>query len=313
MRKLGQHRQEGAILSVYAFVAVAFLSLIILFMSERVNKTIRVSGQSYAEKQSYWNAQSGLKIATGLDQTFETDFDESKNWNKGEISVISKRPEKDPIAKYNFDGNLDDSSGDHDLTLEGGSEIYDTDRYCVSDRSIDLTAGGKYLTEDEMSLALSGSDHTISAWVKTNISQGVLIAFNTSIFGTRLVYFNNGKFCFYDESRTNNCSPTYIDDNEWHHIAAVYNNGSNTISTYIDGVEQRTDIPVNVNITDTDLFLIGQEWLSDGIMGSYFIGNLDDLYIFDYALTIQEIDNLASFYPDRSTGRLSGTVRTKKN
>ena len=70
---------------------------------------------------------------------------------------------------------------------------------------------------------------------------------------------------------------------------------------------------MNVNITDTDLFLIGQEWLSDGIMGSYFIGNLDDLYIFDYALTIQEIENLASFYPDRSTGRLSGTVRTKKN
>ena len=66
-------------------------------------------------------------------------------------------------------------------------------------RSIDLTAGGKYLTEDEMSLALTGSDHSISAWVKTNISQGVLIAFNTSIFGTRLVYFNNGKFCFYDE------------------------------------------------------------------------------------------------------------------
>ena len=313
MRKLGQHRQEGAILSVYAFVAVAFMSIIILFMSERVNKTIRVSGQSYAEKQSYWNAQSGLKIATGLDQTFETDFDESKNWNKGEISVISKRPEKDPIAKYNFDGNLEDSSGDHDLTLEGGSEIYDTDRYCVGDRSIDLTAGGKYLTEDEISLALSGSDHTISAWIKTNISQGAILAFNTNSYETRLVYFNNGKFCFYDDSRTNYCSPTNIDDNEWHHIAAVYNNGSNTISTYIDGVTQRADISVDLNITGSDRFLVSQEWLSDGIMGSYFIGNLDDLYIFDYALTLQEIENLASFYPDRSTGRLSGTVRTKKN
>jgi hypothetical protein len=90
-----------------------------------------------------------------------------------------------------------------------------------------------------------------------------------------------------------------IYDNEWHHVAFTYNAaaGADNLRLYVDG-------ELNATATATGQLLQGRKPLMIGpaatrIMGSYFTGQLDDLRLWDRALTATEIR-------DRFTGPLVG-------
>ena len=324
MRKLKHTYQEGAVLSVYAFVAVAFLSLIILVMSEQVSSSIRVSGQAYAEKQAYWNARSGIEIAAGFVQDFDDlIFNEDSGWSGegekalGEITISSEWTGEDPIAHYTFNEDINDHSGNNDCTVAGGAEEYTVDRFCAPNRALSLDGLNDYFTADGVAMAISGTDHTVSAWIKTQDNLGAIISFNhrTDLKEKRLIYSTDRNFCFRVEGVVG-CigGDEYIDDNEWHHLAAVFKQVDQTITLYVDGVKDRPAYTLldALTIDVLDWFTIGQDLSEVDGIGSLYIGLLDDVRIYDTALEASEIEAIASPHYATSRGDFFEAVRSKE-
>ena len=91
-----------------------------------------------------------------------------------------------------------------------------------------------------------------------------------------------------------------IGDNNWHHIVGVYT-PSTSVALFIDGnfVKSNTNsIPASVNFVNDNLN-IGRRPQSSGI--NYFNGNLDEVAIFDYALSERQIKQ--DVYDGTTTGK----------
>ncbi len=92
---------------------------------------------------------------------------------------------------------------------------------------------------------------------------------------------------------------TTINDDKWHHVAAVYNGTTalNGVQLYVDGVLESTSFPVGtptINTATTQTVKIGAR-IDPTITPSaaYFNGHLDDVRIYDRAISIDEIKGLA--------------------
>ena len=82
--------------------------------------------------------------------------------------------------------------------------------------------------------------------------------------------------------------------NGWHHVVAIFTNGNVAANAlYIDGVaqalSQRLSVPNNANAVVTTTLQVGG-WQSDA--GYRFSGRIDDLKVFDGALTGAEVSTL---------------------
>ncbi len=93
-------------------------------------------------------------------------------------------------------------------------------------------------------------------------------------------------------------STTRVDDGEWHHVAAVFDNG--TLTIYIDGNPEPSasggsTFGRGVNTRYGFLGVGSEATTFDGSRGpnNYFNGDMDDVRIYDRALSAEEIAELA--------------------
>lgn len=80
-----------------------------------------------------------------------------------------------------------------------------------------------------------------------------------------------------------------ITSNEWHHIAMTYD--GTTLTAYKDGASVGTDTGDLTHTTDR--LLIGTR---DSLYSQYFDGIIDEVQIYNRALSAEEIRNLMSNY-----------------
>jgi hypothetical protein len=84
-----------------------------------------------------------------------------------------------------------------------------------------------------------------------------------------------------------------IADNQWHHIAAVLNSDEtptvDEIQIYVDGQLQAAaaNNTQHINTSDSERVYLGV--LDTGTLQNYFRGLLDDVRIYNRALTAEEI------------------------
>jgi hypothetical protein len=167
--------------------------------------------------------------------------------------------------------------------------------------ALDFDGSDDYVTASDARLPLGNPSFSVSAWLRMpsltvdgvlrfGNSQGTLTAFGlyANIRGTGIV---SGEFAgnntFYGTSKT-------ISANTWHHVTFTKTSGAinATAKIYIDGTEV-TNITASSgtpNITSLAM-LIG---LFDFSQADYFGGQLDDIRIYNRALTPPEIRQLAS-------------------
>ena len=144
------------------------------------------------------------------------------------------------------------------------------------------------------------SDMTFSGWFKANgdyTTQQAFIA--NSQVGTTANYavtfaFSDNKFEFWNGAGGPNItSVRSISDNFWHYYAATRSGatGAWNLNLYIDGVLDKTGTAsVNPSGGTTDIVSIGR---FGGFSGYYLKGQLDDVRIYNRALSPQEIRTLA--------------------
>ena len=207
------------------------------------------------------------------------------------------------IAYYSFDGNANDMSGNgHDGTVHGA--LLNTDRFGNPNSAYSFDGLDDYvrIPDDPQ---LDGMDSfTLSVWVKlsgSNLEMEVLNkydhgppyldeSYNIGIDGwgplAVFQYATNDKYVI----KISN-DPLSIDP--WHHIVGVYTGAEGSV--YLDGNKitlSRNDPdfggPLN-SITADLLIGCGEE---SGSLVKFFAGKIDDVRIYNRALSADEVQQL---------------------
>ena len=147
---------------------------------------------------------------------------------------------------------------------------------------------------------------TLSAWYKFNVTsfgagddQGLIAKENTggSLPGYKLAIEADAandpwSFIMRDiNSRRLEVQFPRPNNTDWHYISVIYDGSSNAsgVSVYIDGMSQPKTVITNtlsVSIANSSPFLVGQ------FFGDYFDGSIDEVRVYNRALTEAEVKAL---------------------
>jgi len=96
-------------------------------------------------------------------------------------------------------------------------------------------------------------------------------------------------------------------DNQWHHAAMVYNSEANTISLYLDNNLETASFTNNIGtmetIVNTGKLFVGA-FDANGSQGEFMIGQLDEVRVWNSALSSAEITNNSNTEIDGSQSDL---------
>ncbi|GBE19284.1 protein metal binding site [archaeon BMS3Abin17] len=201
----------------------------------------------------------------------------------------------DVVALYHFDGNADDSSWNgndgavNGATLTSGKlgQAYEFDGV---DDYVDI------IDKPELS---GGHDLTVSVWFKTNVLGGssstpiplVMKWLGTSDKDWGLGISESKLYWGYESNNNGWNAPglsgiTTLSTGVWYHATFTYN-GSN-VTIYLNGVEENsTNLPTKTPDTSQNVE-IGKA----GYRNNYFNGIIDEVAIYNRALTHDEISEL---------------------
>lgn len=155
-----------------------------------------------------------------------------------------------------------------------------------------LGSGGLIACPSNTAYDFGKGDFTVTALVKAN-APGVVVSCKGPqgpgwllwIQASGIITFTTDNGVGYYEAITN---PTEVLDNYWHHIAAVRQSGQLTI--YLDGGQVQAGVrvtqPTPVDVSNQIRLLMGN---TDQAMNRQFIGLLEDVTIWDRALTTDEL------------------------
>jgi len=97
-------------------------------------------------------------------------------------------------------------------------------------------------------------------------------------------------------TKVQSTSSVTVDDDQWHHIVGIRDGSS--LRLYVDGVQDGAPVPLpagyDISGTSQANAYIGAGWnYETSVVQKYFIGVIDDVWIYDYALSHAEVAWLA--------------------
>lgn len=218
------------------------------------------------------------------------------------FNCFSQIPTRGLIGNWTFSGNPNDLSGNN-LHGSVNGAILTTDRFGNQQKAYSFNG-----TNSSIDIPLSSlynfsttDSFTISLWVKTGsltTCQSLVVKGGTNNVWDFGLYIT-GSSCpapqqpfytrvmFGKEASPLIYSSTAIDTN-WHHVAGVYKNFNWTL--YLDTVLQGiyNNIPI---LTNTNQISFGKKGMANN---DYFTGSLDDIRIYNSALSSNELKGLYS-------------------
>jgi hypothetical protein len=229
----------------------------------------------------------------------------SDNLNKVEPSYLSNYlPQSGLVAWYPFNGNANDESGNgNNGTVNGATLISDR----LNNNNKAYTFDGNDFIQSSFKGVLGGNKRTLSFWAKTSsskITDGMAaVSYGPNGVGSRF----DGFFNFYEIGVTANIggaaitykSPSRVNDNKWHHYIFMIDNINpmlSSIKVFQDGIilnfilSAYNNQQIPVNTLGGAPLVIGK--CSDVGKPAYFFGDLDDIAIWNRALTTEEISKI---------------------
>ncbi len=226
--------------------------------------------------------------------------------NNGIGYAIDDPNVQNPGINENIVANWSFSSGETP-TLDSSSNNLDATVIGANWSSVGYIGGAyvfdgvdDYLTISNTETMNHESDFSWTAWIKTSGSGSVMALAPTGSWDGQL----GGKSLFIDEegitfdiSNVDSVFATVnVIDNEWHHIGLTveFDNENDIVIMYVDGEEVSRSL-INVDTFDDTgmVFNIGYTTF-DFPDQSFFEGMIDEVAIWDRALTANDVDGLAS-------------------
>jgi len=194
-------------------------------------------------------------------------------------------------------GIVSDSSGNnHSGTLMGGASLVPG---FLGD-AVEIATTGDYVEITGYSGVTGTQSRTVCAWIKTEAT-GEIVSWGENVAGQKWIFrvqTSNGDpgTIRVEVNGGYSVASTDVRDGQWHHVAAVLvDDGSpdaNEITLYLDGLEEviSTELDEPIDTASTGVVRIG-----DGPWNYWpFIGLIDDVRIYDRALTQPELQELAA-------------------
>ncbi len=237
---------------------------------------------------------------------FTGSIDELKIYNKALSQEEIKNEYTNVVAYYPFNGNANDESGNLNHGTVNGATLT-ADRFGNPDRAYEFDGINDYIQCLQPG-PLGISPRTISFWAKTNVvpteQSNVVLSYGASAssfgYGDRIEVGLNSK------SLTGLTASVggvllireFNTANQWHYYAAVYD-GTTTniqdIKMYADGqlltnTTYSLDYGHTINTSGSNPIYIGMLYG----FGRYFTGSIDEVKVYDKALSNAEILDLYS-------------------
>ncbi|MCT4629080.1 choice-of-anchor D domain-containing protein [Winogradskyella sp.] len=216
----------------------------------------------------------------------------------------------DPTADYRImtsdgNGNLDaeyDFNGTKYITFGYAPEIEFT-------RSVYFDGSADYI-DIEDNLDLDPSGFTISAWIKRDAADSgtkSILSKRDAAFtsGFDFTILNDNRIEVYWKNGSNQIttSSTSIPDDEWHHVAVIYDGSEAYI--YIDGVLD-TNQTRTAPVSTTDSFIIAAAGKSSTTQ--HFQGNIDEVRVWNTDLTLDQLRFVMNQEIADNAGQVMGNV-----
>jgi hypothetical protein len=208
------------------------------------------------------------------------------------------------IAHYPFNGNAQDASGnDNHGTVVGA--VPDTGADGRPDGAYEFNGQGAYITvPNSASLVSPDSELTMIAWVhpygwsKVGSQFGPILmksASATNSFQYRLAVSTDGVLASVNDWNNTVHSGTAVVFSEWHAVAVTIDGDAATL--YYDGKPVASETVTPLNNTDDRPLEIGRD--VPGLV-EYFNGRIDDIRIYNRALTPEQVKYASGFLFDDS-------------
>ncbi|WP_298239291.1 LamG-like jellyroll fold domain-containing protein [uncultured Algibacter sp.] len=162
-------------------------------------------------------------------------------------------------------------------------------------------ASGDYLV-GEYALNLNVNDFTISAWVKadnTQTSTRTIMAKGSKL-QLRLNSSHQIEVMVDDTTTPRFTSTMMLNDNKWHQVSFVYNSG--TIFLYVDGVLDKSEQDVVAPSPNFNRFSVGAVYIDKDNITNPFLGDIDEIYVWDQGLTEFQVKYLMNQEIEKGTG-----------
>jgi len=151
-------------------------------------------------------------------------------------------------------------------------------------------------------LPVGSSSCTVAAWIKVprtgtaGLSAGervgILLGNYPDSPNTNWEFHNAGQMRFHwNGGQINAYGKTDLRDDTWHHVAWVRDKTANVSTMYVDGQQEATAPTAGTDITFGTCHTIGGDSRASGM--PHFHGLVDDLRVYDAALSVAEIVWLA--------------------
>jgi hypothetical protein len=265
--------------------------------------------------------QNDTLICEGESITLE--FDQSSIFNSFTSQIINSTLNNGLVAAYPFNGSVIDESGNGHNGL-GNNISLSSDRAGNTNSAYSFNGTSSEIIISDTLLALA-SDFTISCWMKsTDINKsrqclfnsiphtGFAVEYNHSYFPTKLLNGIGPAIGYWD--LLDGGSNDSFQQDTWYHV--VLKKEGVVYKTYIDTtLDWQQVVNQSLNYTESVGLIIG----GISVYGNeFFNGSLDDIYIWNRALSISEIQELYSMSPSGnnilwSTGDTTNSIVVTPN
>ena len=205
------------------------------------------------------------------------------------------------LALYQLNGNATDSSPNAYNGTWGGTASYGTG---VFGQAAVLNGSNNYINLGNGVSTLGGlfgakNSFTVSLWFKTGTTtmSDLFSDFATNSFNCIIEMASNGTIDIisrYSGTTYVISSTNSYNDNSWHNVVVTFDSGTNNLNFYVDNIFIASQNTPNAwNGTTNQRVTIGANYYTNAsVYQNYFNGSIDQVRIFNEALTPLEVEAL---------------------
>ncbi len=213
------------------------------------------------------------------------------------------------VAHYRFDGDATDSAGDNDGVVFG-TPVWLVGRDAAVGSGAVALEDGDYIAVADNGVFDVGRSITVAVWIKTAaVSAPATIVSKEGAWRFRVEV--DGRMSFACEGLDMGGEITGqadVADDTWRHVACVYDGDEGQIILYVDGqVDALQEASGRIDSSDCQIRIGGNAAAPQ----EHWNGWIDDLRLYNCAMTAEQIFNRMTWHVDAANGRDTFTGQGK--